>query len=673
MRPEASTQSLSSAAAAFEGTQPAVDHMLSLGGLFIRSDMEHPIELPADVPEEALRQAPVSVRNRLSMTLGLRSKDTASHRISSVYYPQALSNLLKSPEISSLLLTPQHGVKGTPVQGMASPIMSEGEAGYFLTHEQTPSIGFVTPDSKTEPSSAKASPIPTRTSARASARASIVGASAPPTRRSSIRSPAFTSHSAVMAMASPPVELPATTAAPDQPTAQAERPSSPNSRKGSEPSSLGEPGPELAEGATTRSASVSEPRILIDTSVVKVAVVPASAEEETFAAAEQKAVQSELKRAGDPDPRNPENPNQPNTEIETAQPQHETVVILPPAEEATHDGATDEVDKTVQPQLSGEDTENLEPGPEPPAPNELVGQKPVIQNSTEFVAELEAVVPKSSNLNQKEGNGPVELEAPFQTFKLPPRPIATVKNPEKEAPRASINQLDDFFKLPSELTIKPGLKPKDFGKSDSAEPIKPLKMTLAKKDGKIVPIQVSSPGPSPTTAGPSKGPKLKVDIVADLIEQISYTPPGSPIHARSSSVVSANSAQRWSHRSTRSLGPPAQAPPPPAPGGRQMVEPDYATAGQFEGERKQKKKKKDSSSSMGSKSAWKTFFRSSSANLSGSDIPERLDGASTPTTTTSGSGSGIRSAILSWPPDGMTKSGKDILPFRKKSLGVLSA
>ena len=69
-RPDNALSSPSSDSAAFESEELAADRMLSIGGLLIRSDEEQPIELPAHVPEDALRQAPVSVKNRLSMTWG---------------------------------------------------------------------------------------------------------------------------------------------------------------------------------------------------------------------------------------------------------------------------------------------------------------------------------------------------------------------------------------------------------------------------------------------------------------------------------------------------------------------------------------------------------------------------------------------------------------------------
>ncbi|KIX95702.1 uncharacterized protein Z520_08409 [Fonsecaea multimorphosa CBS 102226] len=657
-------RSFSSEALGPEGPQQAADRMHSLGGLLIQHSEEQLVELPADVPEDVLRQAPVSIKNRLSMTLGLKPKDNASHRISSVYYPTALADLLRSPGLSSLLLTPQTGKsKGTPVQAMISPVMSEGEAGFFLSHDQDASIGIFNADHQKDTDSAKASP----TAAQASARASIVDPSRPVTRRSSIPNPAFTSHPAVMAMASPPVELPA----PVEPAVGEERSNSSTSRKGSQLSSLGEPGPELNEGEMTRSTSGSalSTKILIDTSTITVAIVPASAKEETFAAAQQKAEDdTQIQLNGEFGATN--STDLPLGEVVAAplQSQLTATVLLPTAEiENGGDGTKSQIPVEAPASIEGEITAktNALDISNDTSPQEVDELTP----KTEFIAELEAIVPKPLQPKPKEEVGPVELEAPQQTFNLPPRPVAVAKNPEEEAPSASKSQPDDFFKLPTELTIKPGMKPKDFGDSSTPEPIRPLKLKLTKKDGKIVPVPV----PSPSVGSP--GPKLKIDVVADIIDRLSYTPPGSPIHARSSSSVSSNSAQRWSHRSSRSLGPPEQAPAPPAPGGRPMVEPDFASAGQFDGERKQKKKKKkNSNAGRESKSGWKSLFRGSIADSSsggGAKSSERgsiittTTAAATTTTNPSALASRTGSEAAPTPiADMMMTSGKDVLWFK---------
>lgn len=91
-------------------------------------------------------------------------------------------------------------------------------------------------------------------------------------------------------------------------------------------------------------------------------------------------------------------------------------------------------------------------------------------------------------------------------------------------------------------------------------------------------------------------------IHADLMDYITFTPPGSPIHERhvstGSSNSAANSARLVSFRASTDLAPPEEAPPPPGPGGRRMVTPDYATAGAFEGERRSRRSGASSLSSI---------------------------------------------------------------------------
>ena len=97
---------------------------------------------------------------------------------------------------------------------------------------------------------------------------------------------------------------------------------------------------------------------------------------------------------------------------------------------------------------------------------------------------------------------------------------------------------------------------------------------------------------------------------SELLDFISSTPPHSPIHARSSlgasSHSNANSARlslsRNPHSESTVLAPPEEAPAPPAPGGRSMVNPDFASARVFEGERRSKR------SSVASDSGWKKMF-----------------------------------------------------------------
>lgn len=621
-----------------------------IGGLLIQTDGEHPIELPADVPEEVLRQAPVSVKNRMSMTLGLAVKDKSEHRISSVYYPRALGDLLKSPGTSQRLGTPQATQNSSTRLSAVinSPTyMLDAQADFFAGSENTPTFGKAQPENKHGLITSPIFPA----AARGSVRASIVEpTSRTRTRSSSIRSPAFTSHPAVMAMATAPAELPASAASLIPEDAS-------DTGKASAPSSIGEPGPEMADTETTPSVSMSESRVLVEDAGVTVSVVPASAEEETFAAAAIKAEQAQTSAISASTRQDQDRQESLSSKQEESRRPLEQIPEIPsqapPAPRAN--------DNTTTIAAKDEEVEIVIHISESDAPKEP------------FYAELEATAPVK--IEARKDFAPVELEAPVQTFKLPPRPIAASSNPDKEVPRASIRQLDDFFKLPSEQSIKPGMKPNDFGDLKSPEPIRPLKLKLAKKDGKVVPVPISSPAtPSSGKARESPGPsKLRMDVVADIIETMSNTPPGSPIHDNRSSGASSNSAQRWSHRSTRSLGPPDQAPAPPGPGGRQMVNPDFAAAGQFEGERKAKQKKKKSSGFVNiNKEKWKNLFlnNGSSTNASSSSGASMATRSEKTTSTTRPSSEAVPAAEM------MTGSGKDVLWFKgesKKSLGVSSA
>ena len=137
-----------------------------------------------------------------------------------------------------------------------------------------------------------------------------------------------------------------------------------------------------------------------------------------------------------------------------------------------------------------------------------------------------------------------------------------------------------------------------------------------------------------------------------LIDIISHTPPGSPIHERPTSSASfqsaANSARLNSYRASIDLAPPEEAPAPPPPGGRVMVNQDYATAGAFEGE---KRAKRTSGASM--KGLKKMLSgRSASHSRTGSvRVVELSEGRM--------SGGGVHDNV-----DLMTSGGSDVLWFK---------
>ncbi|EXJ95500.1 hypothetical protein A1O1_00622 [Capronia coronata CBS 617.96] len=594
----------------------------------LKAGNDHPIELPADVPQDLLHQVPVSVNNRRSMALGRNPENFSEHRASSIYYPSALGHLWKSPGVS-LLLTPQSSqVKGTPVLAVNSQgVVSGRETDYFFSHEQSPSIGRITPDSKHDQPLDWSSPRTIHNSARAS----IVG-STPVTRRSSGPNLAFTSHPAVMSMALPPSELPAN-------TEHEERPASVRSKEGSEPSVLGEPGPETSENMTTVSSALTEAKGVVGAPSAGESILPAPAEETTPVLHEKAEMPPQLEAT-------------PTGEISGSS----RVEVVPAAAAAPFETATCVDDEC---NLEANSAKNTQEETRVETMNPRTGD---LSSTTHSVAELVASIPEPQTAQPEKASGPVELEAPFQPFRLPPRLVEASEKTEKDAPRASITQLEDFFKLPIQQAIEPGLKPKDFGNSDHPQLDRPLRLKLAKKNGKIVPVQVD--GPEGSQQGGTTGSKLKIDVVANLIETMSHTPPGSPSHSPSFSLGSSSSAQSPSHGSSHSWGPPGQAAAPPGPGGRTMVNPDFAEAGHFEGERKQKKKGK-----AGSKSGWKSLF---GGNANAAHSPS----ASSATTSGKGKTKGQSSSETATDAGMIKASGNDLVWFRgdmKKALGVSSA
>jgi len=269
--------------------------------------------------------------------------------------------------------------------------------------------------------------------------------------------------------------------------------------------------------------------------------------------------------------------------------------------------------------------------------------------STEHVAEMEG---SSPILLAPLTFGPIELEAPQQILILPLRPGGH-GNPTKQSAdltSATITSQSDFFKWPA-LQYAEGVNnkaPKEAGPQPaSGHASMPIPNFLGQvdslRDGRSsLPLRLSG-----LKVFRKEAPPLSRDR-SDLIDHISYTPPESPIHARSVSQASSNSARIMIERPSRSLAPPLEAPPPPGPGGRPMVTPDYAAAGVFEGERRSKH------SSRGSGSSWKKL----------------LPGATTPMSTTASRPSsnsingGPSSDATNSNVNMMTAGGKDVLWFK---------
>ena len=636
---------------------------------------EVPIELPADVPEDVMRNAPVSVKNRLSMTLGLKPRDNADHRISSIYYPKALGDLLKIPQSPKYKASPQLvAARGTAVRSN-SP-MTDSDADYFSAHERSPSIGHITPDTKKFLDSSATTP-----ETGAVPRISVRSPTVPEEngqRRTSVPTPALTSHSAVMQMAAPPAELSAVTE-----TAEAGDPDRPVSRSRQESqSSLGEPGPEIAEseGETFHQADVEVaviPREEVQAQSATVHELGAESSSTLHAPAPQpqsiepdhaaKAADSVSSTTGVLEDVQPVERLEPNdTSHEAEEKAKEEGANQQSKEVVATDAQSEPKAELAQALLAG-NVVSVEAATSqndlPADANDEDIDEPANEDTiTTFIAELEAVVPqKPTRPITTQPSSPIELEAPVQTFVLPPRSKAKLTQ-GKDWSSATIKDRADFFKLPNEQTVKPGLKPKDFRGERLDDPgrIRPLKLKLQKFEGKLVPVQVHTP-PKDKPDSPPRTSRLSQDVIANLIDQlVSSTPPGSPIHARTDSTASSNSAQIRSERTSRSFGPPESAPAPPAPGGRSMVNPDFATIGQFEGERKHAKR-----SSRGSKTSFKDILSGSRRNSS--EVSTKSPGHSSRVQSLSARGSGS---------DMLTSAGKDVLWFKeegKAPVGVTSS
>ena len=375
------------------------------------------VELPADVPEDVMRNAPVSTRNRLSYTLGLKPKDNADHRISSIYYPKALGALLKVPHSPDQSLSPlSPASRAVAVRSVTPHTESEGD--YFSAQERSPSIGRVTPDLK-QTLASQVNPcegVVQRTTVR-----SPVLVQDSTQRQSSILSPGLTYHPSVMAMATPPAELPALTE-----PAMVETPPRPQSRSRQQSeSSLGEPGPEIAD-------------VESDSDILRLEDIQISALQPKATPAPNTMPEEEpiTQVARKPSPTMPK-----ESEVhELATIQH-VDASTPHAEAAPPDASYGEQDAPKGGEGSKKEQDPTKS--EPPKPAEVLRENTqlesveskrsnsdaVAQKNEEttktIIAELEAIVPQAPST--KAPISPIELEAPLQHFRLPPRSAATAK------------------------------------------------------------------------------------------------------------------------------------------------------------------------------------------------------------------------------------------------------
>ena len=531
-----------------------------------------PIELPADVPQSALLHAPLSKANRESMNLGPKSPGQSDHRMSSKLSNKVLASLLKSPLSNRLSRTPQSVNSGKTNESYTTAFdnPSGHTAEYFSAADVRRAISV---DNEAEVPNASSGVVKT---------VQGLGIESPPLAQRSVavspgRSPkphdaAFTSHpperrmvGSPLASHPPDIEMVMSPQAKQEPFQNQSAASSDQKASTSAhsrfpsltASSLGEPGPEIDN---------SEP---FDLAMLVEGNEPAK-----------------------------------KTTSSSPSSEHRSGTISP---DVMRSNIKDFVDMGVL-----QDTSASTPVAEIPRP---------------LVAELEGavIVPNAAAPVPQDQNsfGPAELEAPIQHLcKLPPRSsaIAQARPDEGGMTSATIASQSDFFKMPPPIvgaeadgSAPPELSSKAKGKQSH------LSMPLSghqKPSSTVTENRLTLPSTMLARSIPRKPAKPATSRLtrlqsADILEKLSFTPPGSPIHTRSSSEMSANSAQRLSARISISthaphpLAPSQEAPPPPGPGGRPMVSPDYAAAGLFEGERKSKH---GSRGSTGNQASWKKFF-----------------------------------------------------------------
>jgi hypothetical protein len=185
---------------------------------------------------------------------------------------------------------------------------------------------------------------------------------------------------------------------------------------------------------------------------------------------------------------------------------------------------------------------------------------------------------------------------------------ATVEPLDTPLTSATMRSYSDFYKLPPQQT-SPSTPEGSVANHSIASSVSSIAAhsktasiqeaeTEAEPSKNQLAEQLSSTRSPPPKRAPTeknstnlKGLRLKprnkdLQNQSELLDLIASTPPHSPIHARAPSDDPALSKVGMTASTSRILAPPDEAPPPPAPGGRSMIIPDYASAGAFEGERK---------------------------------------------------------------------------------------
>ncbi|RMZ82299.1 hypothetical protein DV738_g1709, partial [Chaetothyriales sp. CBS 135597] len=585
------------------------------------SEEELAFELPADVPEDLLRSAPVSVRNRLSYTLGLQKKQHSDRRISSIYYPKALGALLKLPH--------------TPSKEMPSPISTPEKKS-----------GTVRPVSPQTASDGDNDQSPVQRALGRSATVIQRNALRKPSILTPGQSPGLCSHPAVMAIVErppPPVELPA------QPS-----PGLPESRTGpQEPSksppesSLGEPGPEVEESQpvservkdlTAEASPSPSPVTPIATDLVSIPVhsviksnKTSLSEVEVYELGTGEEVTTPTRI---PQPASPPPIQEPDLAAEDSdeKAQSKLEAVKEESTTTTDEGAHE--DKTATKEVS-----------DASSPSTLKAAERNEETRQEVIAELEATVPQPSTTVTPERaedikpNRAEDIKPSQQHTELPsPTTVSDSRaSDNRDKATSGIQQRIEWLSLKQKALKNRSAK--------EWKQTRPLRLKLTRLDGKMVPVQVHTPQTAEATQVREEPEPIvstvDADVISSMIEQISSTPVGSPAHTRvgstAESPASSESVPIHSRRTSRQLGPPESAPPPPAPGGRAMVQPDFAAAGEFDGELKSQHKR---NSGGGSRSGVKNFLRRNSSRRTSSDLSIRSEGPSTTWHSQSARGSG---------------------------------
>ncbi len=564
-----------------------------------------PIELPADVPHSALLQAPLSKENRRSMNLEPKAPVPADQSVSRRLSNNLLASILKSPLSNRLSRTPQSVTSGKTNESYTTAVDSpSGHTAEYFSATDVRRTTLVEEGAET-PGANMGNSYGDEKGLRGLGIDSQLHGTIPAPQRSTGISlakstkpyhPAFTSHP-------------------------------PDNRIGASP--LASHPPAIA--------TVTGPHF----------------KEETFST---QSASSTVKKV--PDVVHSRFPSltastlgEPGPEIDDSDPFDLTTIVQ--GSELARTAATSSAGPLISIEPPVPDSHPVpEPGPEAMRSNirdvvdvgvSHVLPTPARETPRPLVAELEgaALTPGVARpvVSQEKSFGPVELEAPVQhTFILPPRSSGiTSSRPDEGATTmtsATIATQSDFFKMPPPaIAQEEESSPKKSAVALGKQPLvstplyahqAPLK--IVKEDRASLPpvILARSIPRKPAKPNASRTARLQS---SDILEKLSSTPPGSPIHSRAASELSANSAQRLSVRnsigstSSHPLAPSEQAPPPPGPGGRTMVSPDYAATGMFEGEKKAKTKR-GSRGSAGNQASWKKFFGGHHSPLSGTpDTP----------------------------------------------------